>query len=76
MDACSGSAEPTASGGSPALRSNRPFDPADASTYPVQYIRFVGEPASDLNSRLYTLFVQDQWKPLSNVTFNLGVRWD
>ena len=56
--------------------SNRLFDPADASTYPVQYIRFVGEPVSDLNSRLYTLFVQDQWKPLSNVTFNLGVRWD
>ena len=56
--------------------SNRLFDPADASTYPVQFIRFVGEPVSDLNSRLYTLFVQDQWKPLSNVTFNLGVRWD
>ena len=56
--------------------SNRPFNPADTATYPFQYIRFVGEPLSALKSRLYGLFLQDQWRPLSGVTFNLGVRWD
>ena len=54
----------------------RPFDPADRLTYPSCYLKNVGEPTTVLPSRVYTLFAQDQWRPQSNLTVNLGVRWD
>jgi len=53
-----------------------PFDPTQSQTYPTQYTRFVGEPTSALESRLYSSFLQDQWRLTSNVTVNAGVRWD
>jgi hypothetical protein len=55
---------------------NLPFDSADARTYPSQYRRVQGEPLTNVTNNLYAVFVQDQWRPRSNVTGNIGVRWD
>jgi hypothetical protein len=55
---------------------NLPFDSADARTYPSQYRRVQGEPLTNVTNNLYAAFVQDQWRPRSNVTLNLGLRWD
>jgi hypothetical protein len=55
---------------------NLPFDAADARTYPSQYQRVQGEFLTSVTNNLYGAFVQDQWRPRSNVTANIGVRWD
>jgi Carboxypeptidase regulatory-like domain/TonB dependent receptor-like, beta-barrel len=56
--------------------SNRPFDANDRTTYPTLYRRNTGEAFYDLGTRLYAVFVQDQWNPTARLTLNLGVRWD
>ena len=51
------------------------FDPNDPSTYPTQYRQrlpaFADPPTTHLS-----FYVQDDWSPRNNVTFNLGLRWD
>ncbi len=53
-----------------------PFNPNDLSTYPTQYVVAVLEPNQPLPNDLYSFFAQDQWRVQSNLTFNLGVRYD
>jgi len=53
-----------------------PFNPAVGATYPTQYTQNVGDPIVRLNNNIYALFAQDQWKPVSRLTINYGVRWD
>jgi hypothetical protein len=55
---------------------DRPFDPADPTTYPAQYTRTDGEPLVQLHHNVYAVFLQDHWKPLPNLTADLGIRWD
>jgi outer membrane receptor for ferrienterochelin and colicin len=55
---------------------DRPFDPNDLSTYPTQYVVATLDPTVDLPNDLLSFFAQDQWRPLTNLTFNLGVRYD
>lgn len=55
---------------------DRPFDPADLSTYPVQYVVATLDPTVELPNDLFSFFAQDQWRPRTNLTFNIGIRYD
>ena len=51
--------------------------PPSPTNPPIQYL--LGDYAydfADLNSRYFALFVQDDWRPRPDLTFNLGLRWD
>lgn len=53
-----------------------PFDPNDQSTYPFIYQVGSGNPNISLRNNIVGLYVQDQWRAASNLTFNIGLRWD
>ena len=53
-----------------------PFNAADLSTYPTQYVVATLDPTVDLPNDLYSFFAQDQWRLRNNVTLNLGLRYD
>ncbi len=53
-----------------------PFNPSDLATYPNQFTRNVGDPYLKRRNDLYSFFVQDTWRARSNLTFNLGLRYD
>ncbi len=53
-----------------------PFNPADLSTYPTQYVVAILDPNEALPNDLFSFFAQDQWRYRTNLTFNLGVRYD
>lgn len=55
---------------------DRPFDPNDLATYPTQYVVANVNPNVDLPNDLYSFFLQDQWRYRTNLTFNLGLRYD
>ncbi len=55
---------------------DRPFDAADRSTYPITYTKNTGDPVLDLEDDVFGAFVQDQWRVTPYLTLNLGVRWD
>jgi hypothetical protein len=52
------------------------FDPANRDTYPTQYSQTLA--ASDIFRRhtVVGTFLQDRWKPRTNITVNMGLRWD
>jgi Carboxypeptidase regulatory-like domain/TonB dependent receptor len=53
-----------------------PFNAADLSTYPTQYVVAILDPNKDLPNDLFSFFAQDQFRLRTNLTFNLGVRYD
>jgi outer membrane receptor for ferrienterochelin and colicin len=53
-----------------------PFDPNNLATYPTQYVVANVDPEVDLPNDLYSFFVQDQWQLRTNLTLNLGLRYD
>ncbi len=53
-----------------------PFDANNPATYPTQYVVAIANPSVDLPNDLYSFFAQDQWRLRSNLTFNLGIRYD
>jgi Carboxypeptidase regulatory-like domain/TonB dependent receptor len=55
---------------------DRPFNPADSSTYPVAFLRSDGEPTFKFESTGLALFAQDAWHLPHNITLNLGLRYD
>jgi hypothetical protein len=55
---------------------DRAFDPNDLSTYPTQFTQSIADPWVDLNEEIYAFFVQDSWRVRSNLTLNLGMRYD
>lgn len=57
---------------------DRPFNPADVTTYPVDFnIRVHGSARAQVsNIDVLGVFVQDQWRWRNNLTVNAGLRWD
>jgi hypothetical protein len=63
------------------FETDRPFNPADRSTYPVQFSIALNPPNTPGFDVGYddwraNFFVQDRWRLNDQLTFNLGVRWD
>lgn len=63
-------------GGTFTFSTDRPFDANDLTTYPIQYTQNIGDPNLYRPNDEYGLFAQDSWRVLSNLTLNLGVRYD
>jgi hypothetical protein len=55
---------------------DRPFDPNDLTTYPTQYVVAILDPNQPLPNDLFSFFAQDQWRLRTNLTFNIGMRYD
>jgi outer membrane receptor protein involved in Fe transport len=55
---------------------NTPFNPSNATTYPVRYLRNEGTATTDFHGGIYAAFAQDSWAPTHRLTVNAGVRWD
>jgi hypothetical protein len=67
---------PRTNDGSFTFATDRPFDPADLSTYPTQYTVEHFDPYFDLPNELYSVFAQDNWRTRGGLTLNLGLRYD
>jgi hypothetical protein len=52
-----------------------PYDANDSSTWPTQFTNNLPTYA-DIPVHHFSTYVQDDWQPTSNVTFNLGLRYD
>jgi hypothetical protein len=55
---------------------DKPFNAADLSTYPTQYVHEQFIPDVALPNELYGFFAQDAWRASSSLTLNVGVRYD
>jgi hypothetical protein len=62
--------------GSFRFETDKPFDPADPTTYPVQYDITIGDGYIEIPDKLVAFFVQDSWRATSKLTVNLGLRYD
>jgi hypothetical protein len=58
------------------FRHNLPFNPVNPLSYPSRFSIVMGNTEVDSRDDWYSGFVQDQWKLNSNVTLNLGLRYD
>jgi hypothetical protein len=63
------------------FRTDAPYDPNNPATYPFQFDVTVGPPNVDgfdvfSKDRRYYFFVEDKYRVSSNVTLNLGLRYD
>jgi outer membrane receptor protein involved in Fe transport len=55
---------------------DRPFDAADPTTYPVRYDIVTGDPLAKIPDQLLALFIQDSWRVRPNLTLHAGLRYD
>lgn len=55
---------------------DRPFNAADPTTYPVRYDIVTGDPLANIPDQLVALFIQDSWRVRSNLTIHAGLRYD
>jgi hypothetical protein len=58
------------------FRHNVPFNPANPLSYPSRFAIVMGDIEVHSRDDWYSGFVQDQWKATSNLTLNLGLRYD
>ena len=62
--------------GSFTFSTDKPFDPNDLSTYPIQYKVEHFNPNIKLPNELYAFFAQDSWRAGGGLTLNIGLRYD
>ncbi len=55
---------------------DRPFNPADPSTYPFMFMGNKGDPRVNQNVQIFAVFVQDTWKINNRLAVNLGFRFN
>jgi len=55
---------------------DRPFDLADRTTYPLQFEQVLGGSKWDERGNLFGVFAQDSWRILPRLTVNYGLRYD
>jgi hypothetical protein len=55
---------------------DRAFDAADPTTYPVRYDIVTGDPLAKIPDQLLALFIQDSWRVRPNLTIHAGLRYD
>ncbi len=55
---------------------DKPFNASDPTTYPIQYNFLTGNPLTTLNNNIYSFYVNYEWRPVSRLTLNLGLRYD
>lgn len=55
---------------------DKPFNAADPTTYPIQYNFSTGNPDSTLSNNVYAFYINDEWRPTRRLTLNLGLRYD
>ncbi|MCR4340476.1 MAG: TonB-dependent receptor [Gemmatimonadaceae bacterium] len=53
-----------------------PFNPNDPSTYPFQFTQQLVPTYADISSTEHSLYVDDRWNVTSQLTLNLGLRYD
>ncbi|OFW24215.1 MAG: hypothetical protein A3H97_21660 [Acidobacteria bacterium RIFCSPLOWO2_02_FULL_65_29] len=70
----------TVSSGAFRFPTDRPYNPSDSSTFPDQFTIDVGPPGGDFAvdsiDKRYNFFFEDKWRVASNLTFNVGLRYD
>jgi hypothetical protein len=67
---------PNTQDGSFEFETDRPFNPADPTTYPVQYDIVIGDPNLKVPDKLFNTFIQDSWRIGSTFTINAGLRYE
>lgn len=55
---------------------DKPFNAADPSTYPIRYQFASGDPHASVNIDSLAAFVEDSWKATPNLTLNAGLRYE
>ncbi|HYR88762.1 MAG TPA: TonB-dependent receptor [Terriglobia bacterium] len=55
---------------------NLPFNPANATTYPIRFRVRLGEMFIPINTWRYNFYASDKWQVARQVTLNLGFRYD
>jgi hypothetical protein len=58
------------------FETDRSFNAADGTTYPVRYDLIVGDPNLKVPDKLFNTFIQDSWRVASNWTINAGLRYE
>src|SRR5207245_4207535 len=67
---------PRTNDGSFTFATDKPFDPADLTTYPTQYTVEHFNRNFLLPNELYAFFAQDTWRVRGGLTLSVGLRYD